>query len=70
MLLSLLRLKKKKNEWPKAILFTRKKAFYAFYWRSREYAEEEWAVSPLVGRQGPMNALTGRVIPRWERIVQ
>ena len=41
----------------------------AFY-GSREYAEQEWAAAPPVGRAGAMNALTGRVMPHAERIVQ
>ena len=46
-----------------------KAAFLAFYW-PREYAEQEWAAAPPVGRAGPMNALTGRAMPDAERIVQ
>ena len=46
-----------------------KAAFLGFY-ESREYAEKEWAAAPLVGRAGPMNALTGRAMPDAERIVQ
>ena len=46
-----------------------KAAFLAFY-SSREYAEQEWAAAPPVGRKGPFNALTGRVMPQAERIVQ
>ena len=46
-----------------------KAAFLAFYW-SREYAEQEWAAAPPAGHTGPMNALTGRVMPRGERILQ
>ena len=46
-----------------------KAALLAFYC-SLEYAEQEWAAAPPVGRAGPMNALTGRVMPRGERIVQ
>ena len=46
-----------------------KAAFLAFY-LPREYGEQEGAAAPPVGRAGPMNALTGRVMPSAERIVQ
>ena len=46
-----------------------KAAFLAFY-SSREFAEQEWAAAPLGVRRGAINALTGRVVPRSERIVQ
>ena len=46
-----------------------KASFLAFY-SSREYAEEVWAAARPVGRTGPINAVTGRVIPRAEKIVQ
>ena len=46
-----------------------KAQFLAFY-RPLERAEEEWAAAPICGRAGAMNALTGRVVPRAEKIVQ
>jgi hypothetical protein len=46
-----------------------KAAFLAFYW-PQEYAEQEWAAAPPVGRTGKRNALTGRVMPSAEKIVQ
>ena len=46
-----------------------KAQFLAFY-RPLKRAEEEWAAAPICGRAGAMNALTGRVAPRAEKIVQ
>ena len=47
-----------------------KAQFLAFYHQSREHAGREWAAAPPVSRGGPTNALTGRIMPRAEKIVQ
>ena len=46
-----------------------KKSFMAFYGRGHR-AEQEWAALQRPVRAGPVNALTGRVMPKAERIVQ
>ena len=46
-----------------------KKSFVAFYGRGHR-TEQEWAALQRPVRAGPVNALTGRVMPKAERIVQ
>ena len=46
-----------------------KAQFLAFY-EPQERGEREWAAAPLAGRKGRRNALTGRVMPTAEAILE